>query len=247
MAAEILSLHVSWPIYMIATQVQQLSRVIGSEITANQWEYCPMHGKIVKRRRRILGNNVYQRSNTSEQQQIQRLCPTFRGHTIRRNFPMYWCVVHRRWRPINGSRWELTWITSRIHHSNDIRKDVPMFSMSIAARRDKSKNKKCQGLSKLGNGSQNRQKEWQTAEKASLHSSSETETTMLIIRGKAKQKHNGYQPPPASKRPLNTWDWRLGWSWCRGVDRKRKWGRKRFGCVVVLVEFYLAESKFDWL
>ena len=39
---------------------------------------------------------------------------------------------------------------------------------------------------------------------------------------------------------------RPGWSCCRGVDRKRKWCRKCFGCVV-LVEFYLAETKFDWL
>ena len=41
-----------------------------------------------------------------------------------------WVVGNQRWRPMTGSRQELTYISARIHNSNESQKAIPMFSES---------------------------------------------------------------------------------------------------------------------
>jgi len=65
---------------------------------------------------------------------FQRLYPCFWGWVTRRDWLEYclMCeyVVYQRWRPLTGSRYEITHITARIHDSNKISTATPTFSRS---------------------------------------------------------------------------------------------------------------------
>jgi len=65
---------------------------------------------------------------------LQQLYPCFRGQATRRDYwecsPMSRRVGNQRWRPLTGSRQEITYISARIHDSNVIPTATPMFSGS---------------------------------------------------------------------------------------------------------------------
>jgi len=65
---------------------------------------------------------------------FQRLYPCFWGQVTRKEeweyFLMSGYVVNQRWRPLTGNRYEITYISARIHDSNDISTATPIFSRS---------------------------------------------------------------------------------------------------------------------
>ena len=103
-------------------------------IRSNVWE-CRKQ-KMVAINREQIGNNVFLDSKTRQQRikKFQRLYSCFRGRATRRDQQGY-CLLsghvgNQRWRPLTGSRKDITHISAYIHGSNKLLTAIPMFSGS---------------------------------------------------------------------------------------------------------------------
>jgi len=74
---------------------------------------------------------VYLSSHTCSNEIPTAIRPCFRDQTTRKDYweycPMLWYLVYQRWRPLTGSRKDITYISARIHDSNGIPNATPMF------------------------------------------------------------------------------------------------------------------------
>jgi len=129
MAALKIQLRKSQLIHMIATKFKHPC-FRGQEIRRN---YCLGMSEITNGGHKPEVNRTYRISLILYMiaTKFQQLHPCFRDQATQIDYweyyPMSGLVGYQRWRPLTGSRQQITYISARIHDSNGIPKATPMF------------------------------------------------------------------------------------------------------------------------